>query len=282
MTVSPVYAIRRSIVKYKFSQREPVLIVAVDLHESMVELGSMIGFDAIWIDMEHPSTGIDRAASLIRAARGGSSDIVVRIPRGEFTLISRVLEAGAQGIIYPHCQGAEEAAEGVGWAKFPPEGVRPAFGLGPDGAFGLVSFPSYISSANGQVFVILLIEEPQGVENGRRYRKRARRRRSVLRPWRLRRLCWADQRRRRCSPGGGDASGRRRGARRRGSLGNRCLNPRGSPATSRRRRGVRPPRTGHHLDPTGNDRNSSYLPRARVRTRSLNTSGHHDAPAIRR
>jgi len=39
-------------------------------------------------------------------------------------MIKRTLDAGAQTIMLPFVESAEEAARAVGWAKYPPDGQR--------------------------------------------------------------------------------------------------------------------------------------------------------------
>jgi 4-hydroxy-2-oxoheptanedioate aldolase len=156
---------RMSRVKTKLAQNKPVLMTSIDLTEQTAELASILGFDCVWIDMEHQASDLVRVSSFLRAVRVGTSDAVVRVPRGGFNLISRVLEAGAQGVIYPHCESAEEAHHAVRWAKFAPLGSRPTFGLNVDGVFGLVSLMDYVATANESVFVGILIETPDGLAN---------------------------------------------------------------------------------------------------------------------
>jgi 4-hydroxy-2-oxoheptanedioate aldolase len=142
-----------------------VLLTSIDLSEQTAELASMLGVDGVWLDMEHLSADLGRVASFIRATRAGTSDAIVRVPRHGFNLISRILEAGAQGIIYPHCESADEAAEAVRWARFAPVGERPVFGLNVDGAFGLVGLLDYVAAANRSVVLGVIIETPAGLEN---------------------------------------------------------------------------------------------------------------------
>ena len=72
-----------------------------------------MGFDGIWMDLEHHGYRLETASTLMRAARVGSSDIVARPAKGEFMRMGRLLEAGATGIMYPRCGDAAEAADVV-------------------------------------------------------------------------------------------------------------------------------------------------------------------------
>ncbi len=103
---------RFSRVKAKLRKGEPVLITCCHfIDPSVYELVSLMGFDGIWLDLEHHATSVETAATLMRAARVGASDIIARPAKGEYMRMGRILEAGAQGIMYPRCESAEEAAE---------------------------------------------------------------------------------------------------------------------------------------------------------------------------
>jgi 4-hydroxy-2-oxoheptanedioate aldolase len=79
-----------------------------------------------------------------------------------------MLEAGAQGILYPRCDDAAEAAEVVKWAKFAPLGKRGFDGGNPDAPYCFMSsMESYIKTANAETFIIIQIEEQHAVDNAR-------------------------------------------------------------------------------------------------------------------
>ncbi len=93
---------RTSKIKGKLKRDEPVLLTTLHLTDpSVFELTGVMGFDGIWMDMEHHGYSVETATSLMRAARVGTTDIMVRPAKGEFRRMGRMLEAGAQGIMYP-------------------------------------------------------------------------------------------------------------------------------------------------------------------------------------
>src|SRR5947209_8624548 len=116
---------RTSRIKAKLKRNEPVLLTTLHLIDpSLYELTSLIGFDGIWMDLEHHGYSVETATALMRAARVGGADILARPAKGEFMRVGRLLEAGAQGIMYPRCADAAEAREVVRWSKFAPLGQR--------------------------------------------------------------------------------------------------------------------------------------------------------------
>ena len=144
---------------------EPALGVALHLTDpSVFELAGLMGFDAIWMDMEHHFYSLEVAATLMRAARVGGADIIARPAKGEFMRMARMLEAGASGIMYPRCDSAEEARQVVKWAKFAPLGQRGFDGSGPDVPYLLTPMRRYVREANEQTFIIIQLEEPHAVD----------------------------------------------------------------------------------------------------------------------
>jgi 4-hydroxy-2-oxoheptanedioate aldolase len=108
---------------------------------------------------------METAQHLMRAARVGSSDIVARPAKGEFMRLGRMLEAGAQGIMYPRCDNAAEAAEVVKWAKFPPLGKRGLDGGNPDMPYCTMPVAQYLRQANEQTFIVIQVEEESALDH---------------------------------------------------------------------------------------------------------------------
>jgi 4-hydroxy-2-oxoheptanedioate aldolase len=156
---------RTSVVKAKLARNEPVLAFTVHFTDpSVAEFVSLLGFDCLWLDLEHHATSVETATNLIRATRVGSADVVARPAKGEFMRMGRLLEAGAAGIMYPRCETAAEAAEVVKWAKFAPLGRRGADGGNPDMPYLMMPMADYIKAANEQTFIVMQLEDPEAVE----------------------------------------------------------------------------------------------------------------------
>jgi 4-hydroxy-2-oxoheptanedioate aldolase len=157
---------KRSTIKAKLKRNEPVLLTQLHLTDpSVFELTSLMGFDGIWMDLEHHTYSMETATALIRAARVGTSDIVARAAKGEFMRLSRLLEAGAQGIMYPRCDDAKEAAEVVKWSKFAPMGKRGFDGGNPDMPYTMLPIEQYLKQANEETFVVIQLEEQDAIKN---------------------------------------------------------------------------------------------------------------------
>ena len=124
-----------------------------------------MGFDGIWMDMEHHSYSLETANNLIRASRVGDMDIMIRPAKWEYLQISRILETGATGILYPRCDNVDEAKNVVRWAKFYPIGTRGVDGGNPDMPYLSMPIAEYIQMANEQTFVGIQVEDSAALDN---------------------------------------------------------------------------------------------------------------------
>ncbi|MDP6112510.1 MAG: aldolase/citrate lyase family protein, partial [Planctomycetota bacterium] len=88
---------------------------------------------------------------------------IVRVPAADETPIKRVLDLGADGIIAPLVNTAEQAEYVVRSARYSPAGSR-GVGLGRAHGYGM-RFKEYIDSANELVTVVVQAEHAQAVEN---------------------------------------------------------------------------------------------------------------------
>jgi len=124
-----------------------------------------IGFDFVVLDMEHSGAGIDTIKTQIACARGLGIEAYVRVPDGRYSTIAPVMDAGAQGIMVPMVETAEQAAAIVDAVRYRPEGRRGlAFGIAHD-RYGGRDPSDTMARANADNLVICLIETRRGVEN---------------------------------------------------------------------------------------------------------------------
>jgi 2-keto-3-deoxy-L-rhamnonate aldolase RhmA len=132
-------------------------------HNDVADLLALAGFDFVVVDMEHAPIGIGDAHRLIGAALGAGLPPLVRVPELDESVVARVLDSGAHGVLVPHVRTAEDAERIVRAARLPPRGTR---GFGPtvrSGGWG-ADPDSYRRSAARSV-VIPQIECADGVRN---------------------------------------------------------------------------------------------------------------------
>lgn len=124
------------------------------------ELYGQQGFDSVTIDMQHGMFGIGEALATLQAIRAAGPVPLARVPSLEAGIVSKVLDAGALGVICPLIDTAEDAARLVSYCRYPPLGVRSS---GPTRAAQI--YPDYTRTANGEIIVLAMIETQSGMDN---------------------------------------------------------------------------------------------------------------------
>lgn len=122
------------------------------------------GFHWAFVDTEHGGFGIETIQDICRVANYVGFTPIVRVADMQYPLVSRALDAGAQGIIFPRVESPELLEKAVTWTKFPPLGVR-GFGLTPLFVdFEKVTIAEMIEHFNANTMVVLQIETRRAVE----------------------------------------------------------------------------------------------------------------------
>lgn len=128
------------------------------------EIMGSAGFDWLLIDGEHGPNDLRSIRDQLMALESSSSTPVVRVPIGLDWVIKQVLDIGAQTILVPMVDTAEQAAEIVRACRYPPAGCR---GVGAaaarSGRFG--GIPDYVPTADDQICILIQVESVKGVEN---------------------------------------------------------------------------------------------------------------------
>jgi 4-hydroxy-2-oxoheptanedioate aldolase len=130
----------------------------------LAEFVGRLGLDAIWLDMEHRPFGYDVIGPISLACRATGMDLMVRILKTGYSTPMRVLEAGANGIMVPHCRSVEEARQWVEWTRFYPIGRRGFDGAGVDADYMLAPPLEHLKHANAETYLMLQIEDREAVE----------------------------------------------------------------------------------------------------------------------
>jgi len=91
---------------------------------AIAELAALAGFGWVLIDLEHGCAPENAVPDQLRALRGTSTKGIVRVPAPRTDVIARILDWGADGIMVPHVNSAQEAAAIVEAASYPPVGKR--------------------------------------------------------------------------------------------------------------------------------------------------------------
>ena len=156
---------RRSLVLEKLRAGKVACSYKLNLADGRVaEIAAMLGFDCIWLDMEHVANDWSAIERQIWAAKSRDVDCLVRVSRGAYSDYVKALELDAAGIMVPHIMSASDARQVARTVRFHPLGRRPVDGGNADGAYCLIDFVDYIKQANAERFVIVQIEDPEPMD----------------------------------------------------------------------------------------------------------------------
>lgn len=128
------------------------------------EILGTAGFDWLILDGEHAPNTLHTLSAQIGALQGSSSAPIVRVPTPEDWIIKQVLDAGAQTLLAPMVDTAEQACQIVRAMRYPPEGMRGS-GAALARASGFGAIPDYITTANDQMCLVVQIESMAALDN---------------------------------------------------------------------------------------------------------------------
>lgn len=126
------------------------------------ELAGQLGFDVVWIDLEHASCDVRQAESLCIATRAGGALPLVRTAGQERDHILHALEVGGRIVVVPMVEDAAAARRIVEYGKYPPLGRRGYYRLSRGLGFGLES--DWLAAANQNTVLMPQVETLKAVE----------------------------------------------------------------------------------------------------------------------
>lgn len=156
----------RNNVRDKLARDEVVASLTVRLVRGIeiARIAKTAGFDTLYVDMEHNSFSMEATGQICMAAQAIGIAPFVRVPANTPEWISRVLDAGALGIIAPHVESADEARAIVAAAKFPPLGRRSAAGALPQLDYRAVPAREAFPALNQATIVMVQFETAAALE----------------------------------------------------------------------------------------------------------------------
>jgi 2-keto-3-deoxy-L-rhamnonate aldolase RhmA len=119
------------------------------------------GFDWLLLDMEHTPLDMLGLVHVLQAIAGTQAVPVTRVPWNDTVMVKRVLDAGAQTLMFPFVQSADEAKSAVAACKYTPDGVRGMAAMSRASRFGTLK--DHFKVANASVSVIVQAETPQAM-----------------------------------------------------------------------------------------------------------------------
>jgi 4-hydroxy-2-oxoheptanedioate aldolase len=125
-----------------------------------IEVIGSAGFDYVCIDCQHGLLAYDDMRDLLLTLNGIDTSPIVRVPSNDAAWIGKALDAGAEGVIVPLVNTADDAVAAARACRYPPDGGR---SFGPARRFQ--AFDGGPAGANAGVLCLPMIETRRGLEN---------------------------------------------------------------------------------------------------------------------
>ncbi len=150
-------------VKKLLKEGKPVIGATITVPSTDVAAqAAAMGFDFIWIEMEHSPITLESARNMILATRGLKALPFIRVPVNELWTAKRALDVGAIGVVFPFTSTPELARQAAASTKYPPHGRR---GSGP--ALATFRWPApegYADFIDKNALTIIIVEEASAVD----------------------------------------------------------------------------------------------------------------------
>ncbi len=128
------------------------------------ELAANAGFDWLLIDGEHAPNDLRGLLGQLQSVAPYPSQAVIRPVIGDTALIKQILDIGAQTLLVPMVESADQARELVRAIHYPPSGIR-GVGSALARASRWNTIPGYLDKADEQMCLLVQIENLQGLAN---------------------------------------------------------------------------------------------------------------------
>jgi len=114
------------------------------------------GFDWILLDTEHSPNEIPDLVGQLQAMQGSATTPIIRPAWNDAVLAKRALDIGAQTLLFPYVQNAEEARRAVASTRYPPQGIRGVSVAARASRYGRTQ--GYLGKANAETCVLVQVE----------------------------------------------------------------------------------------------------------------------------
>ena len=136
-------------------RKQPGLWLSLE-SPNATEVAAGAGYDWLMLDLEHSTVELGQAVEHLRAARGGTAEMMVRVPWNEPVIVKRLLDAGFRTFMFPFVQNADEARRAVAATRYPPHGIRGFAGTSRATGFGRI--PGYAEACAAEQCVVVQVE----------------------------------------------------------------------------------------------------------------------------
>ena len=154
-----------NILKERIRKGEKLCGTLVSLTDPcLCELLCKVGYDYIWIDMEHTCISFKDALCHLNAARSAGTPAIIRVPQDDLTYTKKIVDMGPEGIIFPMIRSYDEVKRLIETTLYPPLGTR---GFGPLRAlgYGAIDSDKYTSETNLEMCRFVQIEHVDFIDD---------------------------------------------------------------------------------------------------------------------
>ncbi|ODU87749.1 MAG: hypothetical protein ABT00_08090 [Bordetella sp. SCN 68-11] len=126
-------------------------------------MAAACGFDAIYVDMQHSTIGLDAVSALCTGALAAGIAPLVRLPGLDMDLMQRVLDGGAQGVLLPGIESADQARTAAQAGRSPSAGTRSVMGPPLGTLYRPQDAASLTARTNAETLMIMMLESPGAI-----------------------------------------------------------------------------------------------------------------------
>lgn len=152
--------------KNKIQKKNPILGTWNTLGASLVtDAIAQSGLDFVIIDFEHGPFELHRISDYVSHCQAYGCAPIVRLPVPEPWMIQQALDQGAEGLMVPHMQNANDVKEFIRTTQFSPKGTRGFTPFTKAGSFNGTNAGDYVKHSNQNIVRSIIIESKEGFEN---------------------------------------------------------------------------------------------------------------------
>jgi 4-hydroxy-2-oxoheptanedioate aldolase len=151
--------------KQQLREGSPKMGLFVNSHSpTIAEQLAHSGYDWLLVDTQHGPMGNEQLSAMLAAISSGGAKSMVRVAgyhdRGG---IQQALDLGADGVLVPYINNAEEARQAVSCCRYPTEGTRSVYF--PQRSTNKAGLLGYVGNANKNIMVALQVETASCIEH---------------------------------------------------------------------------------------------------------------------
>ena len=151
--------------KQEMREGKPKMGLFLNAHSPTVaEQLAHSGYDWLLVDTQHGPMGNEKLSTMLAAVASGGAKSMVRVAgyhdRGG---IQQALDLGADGVLVPYINTAEEARQAVSCCRYPTEGTRSVYF--PQRSTNKAGLLGYVGNANKNIIVALQVETASCIEH---------------------------------------------------------------------------------------------------------------------